>query len=438
MWNKLPQELRATFQYICGVPYTALPIATALSISHKIPMVMRRKEAKAYGTKKAIEGVWKEDSNCLVVEDLVTSGISVFETIEPLKKAGLSVSDVIVLLDREQGGRNNLEKNGVRLHAVFTITEILQQLVDDKLVEVQILEQIRKFIAENQVEAGSSEEKKVDAAAAPSPEKSAFVKLTYLERSALAKCSVAKQLFELMASKKTNLCLSIDLTKSAEILRVVDEVGPYICLLKTHADIIEDFDGSFIEGLLALAQKHNFLIFEDRKFADIGNTVTLQYSKGIHKIIEWSDITNAHCIPGEGVISGLAKCGKAFPKPRGLLLLAQMSSAGNLLTPPYVEKVWGMATASDFVAGFICQEATLGGNSKLDPAFIYMTPGVQVGSKGDALGQQYRDPDQAIFKDLCDVIIVGRGIYESPNAAQTAQSYMDLGWSAYEKRLTPQ
>jgi orotate phosphoribosyltransferase len=145
MWEKVKD---AKFDRVCGVPYTALPIATALSLQQNLPMVMRRKEAKNYGTKKIIEGALEEGQNCLIIEDLVTSGMSVFETIEPLEESGLKVTDIVVLLDREQGGKRRIEEKGYRLHSLFTISVLLEAL-KDRIGDHQVKE-VQKFIAEHQ------------------------------------------------------------------------------------------------------------------------------------------------------------------------------------------------------------------------------------------------------------------------------------------------
>lgn len=148
--------------------------------------------------------------------------------------------------------------------------------------------------------------------------------LPYEKRAELANSHIAKQLFTIMATKKSNLCLSVDLTSSTKILDLLEKVGEHVCLVKTHIDIIEDFTDDFVKQLKKLADRFNFLILEDRKFADIGNTVSLQYLKGLYKIGEWADCVTAHSLPGEGILKALN--GSMNGVGRGVFLLAEMSS----------------------------------------------------------------------------------------------------------------
>lgn len=84
-------EKRVEFKHLCGVPYTALPIATILSVRGNYPMLIRRKETKAYGTKKLIEGKYLAGDICLIIEDVVTSGLSVMETVKDLRSEGMNI-----------------------------------------------------------------------------------------------------------------------------------------------------------------------------------------------------------------------------------------------------------------------------------------------------------------------------------------------------------
>ena len=115
---EIAQELYAlaqnlSFDLLCGVPYTALPFATAISVQQNIPMILRRKEKKDYGTKRILEGIFQPGDRCLIVEDVITSGASIAETATSLKEEGLIVTDAVVLVHREQGGEKFLADQGI-------------------------------------------------------------------------------------------------------------------------------------------------------------------------------------------------------------------------------------------------------------------------------------------------------------------------------------
>lgn len=231
-----------------------------------------------------------------------------------------------------------------------------------------------------------------------------------------------------MEQKQSNLSLALDVTKKKELLALADLIGPEICVLKTHIDIVEDYTPDLNDELRRLAHKHQFILFEDRKFADIGNTVSLQYEKGIYRIADWADLVNAHVLPGPGIIEGLKQVGK--PLARGLLLLAEMSSVGALTDATYAKWAVEMGEAHmDFVLGFISQR-------KLSehPGMIHFTPGIKMQEGKDTLGQQYTTIEDAISKRKTDVIIVGRDITGAADPLAAAKMYRSAGWECYQKR----
>ncbi|KAM7286482.1 uridine 5'-monophosphate synthase isoform X1 [Ixodes scapularis] len=397
---------------ICGVPYTALPIATCVSMKTSLPMVMRRKEAKSYGTKQIIEGNYKAGQKCVVIEDIVSSGSSIIETAQALTAAGLVVTDAVVFLDREQGGSENLLQWNIKTHSIFKITDILDRLLATNRIVPDVARDVREFV------------RTVKAPLVPSLQKKEVKKLSFKERALLTAHPLAQRLFNIMEEKRTNLCVAADLTRSSEVLQLADVLGPHICIFKTHVDILEDFSPEFPARLKDLARKHTFLIMEDRKFADIGSTVQQQYTHGVYAIQTWADLVTVHAFPGPAVLTALKQ---ASLPDQGCVLVAEMSSAGSLGSKEYTEASVKMGEdVPDFVLGFVSQSRV---SDK--PNFVLMTPGVQMDTAGDALGQQYCSPSTAVSERGADVIIVGRGITKSEDPAAAAQEYQKAGYDAY-------
>lgn len=337
-------------------------------------------------------------------------------------------------------------------------------------------------------------------------------------------------LYKLMLHKSSNLCLSADVSSASELLALADQTGPSIVVFKTHYDLLAGWDSNAQTGtgpkLAQLARKHGFLIFEDRKFSDIGSTVQKQYTSGPAGIVEWAHITNAHILPGAAIVTALSEAASQWrekkryevktditvgtPRPeseasdhgedelaveknleeerlragrkasivsvttvsqhfedastsrhnrsscpngdeavfpgieeppleRALLLLAQMSSAGNLLDAAYAQACVKIARDhKDFVMGYIAQESL---NSQPEDDFITMTPGCQLPPegesvvRGDGMGQQYNTPSKLVTQSGTDVIIVGRGIIKAADPVIEAERYRKAGWEAYLERV---
>lgn len=217
---------------------------------------------------------------------------------------------------------------------------------------------------------------------------------------------------QIITEKKTNIIVSADLTKCADICELIAKIGHKILGVKLHSDVIEDYDDVFIAILKGMAKEMNFLIIEDRKFCDIGNTVKLQSKK----ITKYADLITVHSVSGPRILDGLRE--NCLKNDCGILLLAQMSSKGNLIDESYTKKTVEMAeTNRDIVAGFI-------GQQHLADGFLTFTPGVKIGSTEDNLGQQYNTPEYVITEKGSDVLIVGRGIYQSDDMLAAVDKYI--------------
>jgi len=145
----LPLLKELKFDRIAGLPYAAIPIATAVSLQGNYPMIYPRKEVKSYGTKAEIEGEYHAGETIVVIDDLATTGGSKFEAIEKLTGVGLLVKDVVVLVDRQSGAKESLAQAGYSMHAVLTISHLLEYWEENGKVDKDKIEETKEFLAGN-------------------------------------------------------------------------------------------------------------------------------------------------------------------------------------------------------------------------------------------------------------------------------------------------
>jgi uridine monophosphate synthetase len=142
----LPILQGLAFDRLAALPYAALPIGTGISLRSGWPLIYPRKEAKAYGTRADIEGEWTPGQTVVVIDDLATTGGSKFEAIDKLTAAGLLVRDVVVLIDRQSGATEALAGAGYRLHAVLTLTALLDYWESTGRIPAGQINAVRAFL----------------------------------------------------------------------------------------------------------------------------------------------------------------------------------------------------------------------------------------------------------------------------------------------------
>jgi uridine monophosphate synthetase len=137
---------KLSFDRMIAVPYTAIPITTAISLINKKPFIYTRKEKKDYGIKRPVEGEYHQGEKVVLIDDMITTGGSKLETIAVIKSLGLKIKEIVVLFDRQQGGKEELAKNGYRLLSAFTINDWLKVLYDNNKIDKARFEQVINYL----------------------------------------------------------------------------------------------------------------------------------------------------------------------------------------------------------------------------------------------------------------------------------------------------
>ena len=258
----------------------------------------------------------------------------------------------------------------------------------------------------------------------------------WCERWQKATSPLAKRYMEVATTKQSLVCLAADRNTMAGLFRLIDEVGEHVAALKTHVDLVDDWTRESWSEFCRAAHEANLLIFEDRKFADIGKISRAQMA-GIYDIRSWSDLVTAHLISGPDVVDGLQAGWGDVGRSGGVLLLAQMSSRGNLLHPAYTEEVVAKGAAHAGVFGFIGNGSRPTELQTLRTAVgeekMIWTPGVNLAVGDGEMGQRYGDPTEAVVAGS-DCIIVGSGIHKADDPQHAAAAYARASWDGLLKR----
>jgi orotate phosphoribosyltransferase len=115
------------FDLVAGVPFGGLHIGTAFSLTAKVPMVYLH--PRDDDTVKDVEGIYHPNQRALIMDDLLAGGGSILETAVQLGEAGLIVRDAVVLLDRQQGGRERLRQQGINVVSILTLEVLMNYLM---------------------------------------------------------------------------------------------------------------------------------------------------------------------------------------------------------------------------------------------------------------------------------------------------------------------
>ncbi|MDO8610591.1 MAG: orotate phosphoribosyltransferase [bacterium] len=159
LWEKIRMK---PFDLIVGIPYAALPISTAISLRFNRPLILLRKEKKDHGKGKLIEGIFHKGQHVVIIDDVISDGASKFETIIPIEKEELIVSQVVVVLDRGQGGPQTLMKKGYHCIAITNMDEVLEVLYKHGRITYEQLMECQKFIVKTSINIDKSEKNSIN------------------------------------------------------------------------------------------------------------------------------------------------------------------------------------------------------------------------------------------------------------------------------------
>jgi len=473
---------KISYDHVAGVPYGGIPFAVQLGERLNKSILMPRKAQKDYGNKKSIEGSFEIGDEVLLIEDTVTTGDSCIETIKMIEASGLLVSAVIIIMDREEGGSENIENLGYPVYALFNMSNVIDimhstlDVIDEYQYESVLyyinvqrklyVKNITKILVDSGIEVSEtdiSSKSHTEPLEYPS-EMSHTMKMlldgdlsdtlpnnigerldnnqlntssdelnnkviNYRTYSPMFQHQLRVALIDLMIQKKSTLCLSLDYSSWEKCKTLIEECGEYIVMVKVHVELFEDYTPNFGKEIKELAKQHKFFVMEDRKCADVDNISFRQMMGGYFKIDEWASFVTIHGLTFKSCIDYYTRKfkGCSYPSNVSPVVVAQMNSIDNLFNEDYTKKCIDILEEyTESSPLIICQSMP----EVLDR--LKATPGVVLENTDLVEGRAYRSVETAIEVDGNHIIIVGSAIIFDENPADMARQFAEKSWQSFE------
>lgn len=367
--------------YVAGLPLGGVPLATLVSHLSEIKLLLIRKKPKDHGTSRIVEADLEQETDVVLVDDVLTTGSTVRDTLELFKKSGapIKVVGVVCVVNRCEGCLDKVPGTDIPIYSVLSLEDLLN----------------------------ANRRPKFTRRATTNP--------------------LTRYLFGLMEGKRTNVCWSADVDSPEKLLEVFRQVAPHLAIIKLHFDAIPGLTRQHVAAIIHIAEQYQVMIMGDRKFADIGSTVKKQLACNLGTTA--MQCCTVHTVAGPAAINVLDEHNISS------VLVAQMSNAGSITDDEFFKSYYASATKSmasknsTAVLGLVCQSRA---DCDAGDGFVYMTPGVHQDCSTDGHDQRYRDCNKAIAIQGNDVVIVGRGIHDVSNHLEAVKRYRKAAWEAHE------
>ena len=367
------------------IPMGGLPLGNYISFIENIPQIMVRDKVKDHGTRNRIEGVITPLDKYIIIEDVITSGTSVKETLTNLQSQQFTYQAILCICNR--GNIQSIED--IPVLSVFTIDEFMHYIDSVRAVST--------------------------------------VPLKYFKLGNY----FSNHLYHLAIQKQSNLILSCDFMSLETIIKTIEKLGNHIVALKLHLDTLSEYTSKSdtLNQLLVLQTKYNFMIIEDAKFGDI-ETIMLDKITSLNGI--GIDAVTIHALSGLSILSSPKLTNSIAP-----IIVTEMS-CNNLIDIDYHARIIKTIRNQEnsYLGGLVCQAKV---PQLLEPfEMLTMSPGINFDSKNDDCNQNYTIPNVKNNK-LGLFWIVGRGITKyldnddilMEKIIEKANIYKTKGWNYF-------